>query len=65
MMLELDLLRSFVSVVDTGGFTRAGERVNRIRSCTATANRRRPPNKASGSSPTRAACLRWNRRRAT
>ena len=26
-MLDLDLLRSFVSVVDTGGFTRAGERV--------------------------------------
>src|SRR5215470_11253207 len=24
-MLDLDLLRSFVSVVDTGGFTRAGE----------------------------------------
>src|SRR5215471_5615396 len=28
-MLDLDLLRSFVSVVDTGGFTRAGERVHR------------------------------------
>src|SRR5258708_33223829 len=26
-MLDLDLLRSFVSVVDAGGFTRAGERV--------------------------------------
>src|SRR5215813_2332470 len=32
MMLELDLLRSFVSVVDTGGFTSAGERVNRTQS---------------------------------
>jgi DNA-binding transcriptional LysR family regulator len=32
IMLELDLLRSFVSVVDTGGFTRAGERVNRTQS---------------------------------
>jgi len=31
-MLELDLLRSFVSVVDTGGFTRAGERVHRTQS---------------------------------
>src|ERR1700755_1983103 len=27
-MLDLDLLRSFVSVVDSGGFTRAGERVH-------------------------------------
>lgn len=31
-MLDLDLLRSFVSVVDAGGFTRAGERVNRTQS---------------------------------
>ncbi|MCW0183393.1 MAG: LysR substrate-binding domain-containing protein [Zavarzinia sp.] len=31
-MFDLDLLRSFVSVVDTGGFTRAGERVNRSQS---------------------------------
>src|SRR5262247_1330588 len=31
-MLDLDLLRSFVSVVDTGCFTRAGERVNRTQS---------------------------------
>src|SRR5215468_209831 len=31
-MLELDLLRSFVSVVDTGGFTSAGERVHRTQS---------------------------------
>jgi DNA-binding transcriptional LysR family regulator len=31
-MLELDLLRSFISVVDTGGFTRAGERVHRTQS---------------------------------
>ena len=31
-MLELDLLRSFVSVVDTGGFTRAGERIHRTQS---------------------------------
>src|SRR5262245_50941816 len=30
--LDLDLLRSFVSVVDTGGFTRAGERVHRTQS---------------------------------
>src|SRR6201990_2303272 len=31
-MLEIDLLRSFVSVVDAGGFTRAGERVHRTQS---------------------------------
>jgi DNA-binding transcriptional LysR family regulator len=31
-MLGLDLLRSFVSVVDAGGFTRAGERVHRTQS---------------------------------
>jgi DNA-binding transcriptional LysR family regulator len=31
-MLDLDLLRSFISVVDTGGFTRAGERVHRTQS---------------------------------
>jgi DNA-binding transcriptional LysR family regulator len=31
-MLDLDLLRSFVSVVDSGGFTRAGERVHRTQS---------------------------------
>jgi DNA-binding transcriptional LysR family regulator len=31
-MLDLDLLRSFVSVVDTGGFTSAGERVHRTQS---------------------------------
>jgi DNA-binding transcriptional LysR family regulator len=31
-VLDLDLLRSFVSVVDTGGFTRAGERVHRTQS---------------------------------
>src|SRR5437899_109284 len=31
-MLELDLLRSFISVVDTGGFTSAGERVHRTQS---------------------------------
>jgi DNA-binding transcriptional LysR family regulator len=31
-MLDLDLLRSFVSVVDAGGFTRAGERVHRTQS---------------------------------
>lgn len=31
-MFDLDLLRSFVSVVDTGGFTRAGEQVNRTQS---------------------------------
>jgi DNA-binding transcriptional LysR family regulator len=32
VMLDLDLLRSFVSVVDAGGFTRAGERVHRTQS---------------------------------
>jgi len=32
LMLDLELLRSFVSVVDTGGFTRAGERVHRTQS---------------------------------
>src|ERR1700730_1163233 len=31
-MLDLDLLRSFVSVIDSGGFTRAGERVHRTQS---------------------------------
>src|ERR1700712_1615886 len=31
-MLDLDLLRSFVSGVDSGGFTRAGERVHRTQS---------------------------------
>lgn len=31
-MLDLDLLRSFVSVVDSGSFTRAGERVHRTQS---------------------------------
>ena len=31
-MLDLELLRSFVSVVDAGGFTRAGERVHRPQS---------------------------------
>ncbi len=31
-MLDLDLLRSFVAVVDAGGFTRAAERVHRTQS---------------------------------
>jgi len=31
-MLDLDLLRSFISVVEAGGFTRAGERVHRTQS---------------------------------
>lgn len=31
-MLDIGLLRSFVSVVDAGGFTRAGERVHRTQS---------------------------------
>src|SRR5215469_14847729 len=31
-MLDLDLLRNFVSVVDAGGITRAGERVHRTQS---------------------------------
>jgi DNA-binding transcriptional LysR family regulator len=31
-MIDLELLRSFVSVVDAGGFTRAGERVHRTQS---------------------------------
>jgi DNA-binding transcriptional LysR family regulator len=31
-MLDLDLLRSFVSVIEAGGFTRAGERVHRTQS---------------------------------
>jgi DNA-binding transcriptional LysR family regulator len=31
-VMDLDLLRSFVSVVDAGGFTRAGERVHRTQS---------------------------------
>src|ERR1700761_3761248 len=32
VMLDLELLRSFVSVVEAGGFTRAGERVHRTQS---------------------------------
>jgi DNA-binding transcriptional LysR family regulator len=32
VMLDLELLRSFVSVVDSGGFTRAAERVHRTQS---------------------------------
>ena len=32
IVLDLELLRSFVSVVDAGGFTRAGERVHRTQS---------------------------------
>src|SRR6202453_652372 len=31
-MLDLELLRSFVSMVDAGGFTRAGERIHRTQS---------------------------------
>ena len=31
-MMDIDLLRSFVSVVDAGGFTKAGERVHRTQS---------------------------------
>src|SRR5918912_1430867 len=31
-VLDLELLRSFVSVVEAGGFTRAGERVHRTQS---------------------------------
>src|SRR5258708_12282851 len=31
-MFDLELLRSFVSVVDSGGFTRAGARVHRTQS---------------------------------
>src|ERR1700692_4784575 len=31
-VLDLELLRSFVSVIDAGGFTRAGERVHRTQS---------------------------------
>ena len=31
-MLDIELLRSFVSVIDAGGFTRAGERVHRTQS---------------------------------
>ena len=31
-MLDLDLLHSFISVVEAGGFTRAGERVHRTQS---------------------------------
>jgi len=31
-MLDFELLRSFVSVVDAGSFTRAGERVHRTQS---------------------------------
>jgi DNA-binding transcriptional LysR family regulator len=31
-VLDLELLRSFVSVVDAGGFTRAGERIHRTQS---------------------------------
>src|ERR1700752_4758324 len=31
-VLDLELLKSFISVVDAGGFTRAGERVHRTQS---------------------------------
>ena len=31
-MLDTDQLRSFVSIVDTGSFTRAAERVNKTQS---------------------------------
>src|SRR5215813_8704407 len=31
-MMDFELLRSFVSVIDAGGFTRAGERVHRTQS---------------------------------
>ena len=31
-MMDIDLLRSFVSVVDAGGFTKASERVHRTQS---------------------------------
>jgi len=31
-MFDLELLRTFVSVIDSGGFTKAGERVNRTQS---------------------------------
>ncbi len=31
-MMDMELLRSFVSVVDAGGFTKAGERVHRTQS---------------------------------
>src|SRR5262249_41879035 len=39
-MLDLDLLRSFLSVVDTGGFTRAGERVHRTQETVSHQSRR-------------------------
>src|SRR3954466_15863617 len=39
-MLDLELLRSFVSVVDAGGFTRAGERVHRTQSTVSQQTRR-------------------------
>ena len=32
MQLELDLLRTFVAIVETGGFTRAAERLNKTQS---------------------------------
>ncbi|MGJ4748956.1 LysR family transcriptional regulator, partial [Leptospira sp. SA-E8] len=32
MQLDIDLLRTFASVVDTGGFGRAGTRVHRSQS---------------------------------
>ena len=39
-MLDLELLRSFVSVVEAGGFTRAGERVHRTQSTVSQHNKR-------------------------
>src|SRR6201981_2439240 len=39
-MFDLELLRSFISVVDAGGFTRAGERVHRPHSPGSKRNKR-------------------------
>jgi DNA-binding transcriptional LysR family regulator len=80
-MFDLELLRSFVSVVDAGGFTRAGERVHRTQSTVSQQIKRleedvgQPllvrsgkdvtPKPANGCSPMRGGCWRWRKKRAT
>ena len=73
-MLDLELLRSFVSVIDSGGFTRAGERVHRTQSTVSQQIKRleddigqpllnRRP--ANGCCPMHGGCCRSRRRHAT
>ena len=75
-MLDLELLRSFVSVVDSGGFTRAGERVHRTQSTVSQQIKRleqdvgqpllnRNGKDANGCCPMHGGCCRWPRKPAT